>query len=634
MSSRVFTLIRLSLLAVYVAMLLYSHAFSLPYIDHPDEPAFYLAGQVWIGNFDMGSYMRGYPPAYIALELLISQALRLFGFAEMSQTINVMRWIAVAVSAATLWLIFSAAREAAGDWASVVAGTAWIASPFVVSHGVYATPDPLVYLAVAGALWLSILAIKRERTGYALIAMVVGAAAVLIKLMVVPALLAGVAGLFFWLRDRRLGGRLLASQFDVALTTAFLALIVFNSYSLLTPYEDSLAQSEIGIIRREGAQSTLFNLVNAERVINNVSYVFVPLGAGGVLPWLLGGAVAWLLARSARIDWRTIALCLIAILAVPWIMASFTAIGLQRIRDVFPAMTALCVLIGIAAAQIWRALPPQRLWRWLYYGAVALWIIFAIAPNFNAALALVSERGFPDRRAAFRAWADASLEANWVAVPREYEKVFNPFWSGLTGAQWFDWLVYERPPMEKPLSYWRDERGMLYLVLPSELERADGADDYLAGTLRLKAFLNPPYQRGAEVVVYRTVPPQTPLEASFSDQVKLIGLDIEPSDEALRLRPYWQALRPLARDYSIYLHLTPLDSREILAQQDGSPKLKRPTSTWDDVEERLIGDWFTLSLPRACDVRLLMGVYDWQTGERLLLPDGADFVELWRKPCP
>lgn len=66
----------------------------------------------------------------------------------MSQTINVMRWIAVAVSAATLWLIFSAAREAAGDWASVVAGTAWIASPFVVSHSVYATPDPFVYLTV------------------------------------------------------------------------------------------------------------------------------------------------------------------------------------------------------------------------------------------------------------------------------------------------------------------------------------------------------------------------------------------------------------------------------------------------------------------------------------------------------
>lgn len=82
MFSRVFTSVRLLLLALHVAMLLHSHAFSLPYVDHPDEPAFYLAGQVWIGNFDMGSYMRGYPPAYIALELLISQALRLFGFAR------------------------------------------------------------------------------------------------------------------------------------------------------------------------------------------------------------------------------------------------------------------------------------------------------------------------------------------------------------------------------------------------------------------------------------------------------------------------------------------------------------------------------------------------------------------------
>ncbi len=75
MTARHFTLLRLLLLTLYVAMLLHSHAFSLPYVDHPDEPAFYLAGQVWLGKFEMGSYMRGYPPGYIALELLVSQLL-------------------------------------------------------------------------------------------------------------------------------------------------------------------------------------------------------------------------------------------------------------------------------------------------------------------------------------------------------------------------------------------------------------------------------------------------------------------------------------------------------------------------------------------------------------------------------
>jgi hypothetical protein len=98
MTAKRFTLLRLLLLTLHVAMLLHSHAFSLPYVDHPDEPAFYLAGQVWLGKFEMGSYMRGYPPAYIALELIVAQLLGWLGLPEMSQTVNVMRWIAVAVS--------------------------------------------------------------------------------------------------------------------------------------------------------------------------------------------------------------------------------------------------------------------------------------------------------------------------------------------------------------------------------------------------------------------------------------------------------------------------------------------------------------------------------------------------------
>jgi 4-amino-4-deoxy-L-arabinose transferase-like glycosyltransferase len=636
MSARHFTVVRLILLALYMAMLLHSHAFSLPYIDHPDEPSLYLAGQVWIGAFEMGSHMRGYPPAYLALELGIAQLLRALGFSEMSQTINVMRWIAMLVSGGTLWLIFSAAREAAGDWASLLAGITWLTAPIVVSHSVYATTDPVVCFAMAWSLWLSIVALRRERPHWALIGMGVGAMAVLVKFMVVPSLLAGVTALLFWLRDRKLGMRLLAGQLAIVSITAFLLFGVLRTEGQF-PYEDPNPDAEVNLIQREGVQSMLYNLANARRVLNNIGYVFVPVRDiyGIAVPlWLLSGAIAWLMARSARIDWRVILLCLIGILAVPWIMASFTEIGLQRIRDVLPAVTALCVLLGIAAAQVWRALPRKRLFYWLYGGAVALWIGLAILPNLMATLALVSERAFPDRRVELRQWADASLEAGWVAVPHSYEKVFNPFWSGLKGAQWFDWLNYGHTFGKEPLSYWRDQRGVLYIILPADQVLRDSRmNEYLAQMLPLKAFLNPPYRRGEEVFVYRTVPIQTPLEANFGDQIALLGMDLRLEAESLRVRLYWRAQQPPQRDYSLYLHLTPLASRQILAQQDGPPKARRPTSSWQDTDERLIGDWFTLNLSEACDVRLIAGLYDSATGERLRLPDGADYVELWRKPC-
>lgn len=163
------------LLAVHAVLLLHSHAFSLPYIDHPDEPAFYWAGQVWRGDFEMGSYMRGYPPAYIALELGVAQLAAALGFPQMAHTIQIMRLIAVIVSCATLWLILSAARQAANQWAALVAGSAWVASPYVLAHGVYATPDPFVYLTVAWALWLSIRAVKEGKASLAISAMGVGA---------------------------------------------------------------------------------------------------------------------------------------------------------------------------------------------------------------------------------------------------------------------------------------------------------------------------------------------------------------------------------------------------------------------------------------------------------------------------
>jgi hypothetical protein len=234
--------------------------------------------------------------------------------------------------------------------------------------------------------------------------------------------------------------------------TAFLVLGVFRSDSLLTPYEDSLPESEIGIIRREGAQSMLYNLTDVQRVLNNIRYVFVPVQELAALAWLIGGAVAWLAARSARLDWRAILLCLIAVLATPWIMASFTAIALHRIRDTLPATTALCVLIGMSAAQIWRVLPSGKAPRLLYSAAiVAYGSRSRLCQVARDTLTIVEERGYPDWRAELRQWADVNLEAGWIAVPAEHEKTFNPFWSGLQGAQWFDWLVYQGDFTEQPL---------------------------------------------------------------------------------------------------------------------------------------------------------------------------------------
>jgi hypothetical protein len=93
---------------------------------------------------------------------------------------------------------------------------------------------------------------------------------------------------------------------------------------------------------------------------------------------------------------------------------------------------------------------------------------------------------------------------------------------------------------------------------------------------------------------------------------------------------HWQALTPIAQNYTVFAHL--LDSTGILqAQQDNAPQQGRyPTSGWDAGET--IIDPYTLPLPANLvpgDYTLRVGLYLAETGRRLPLKNGAsDFVYL------
>ena len=75
------------------------------------------------------------------------------------------------------------------------------------------------------------------------------------------------------------------------------------------------------------------------------------------------------------------------------------------------------------------------------------------------------------------------------------------------------------------------------------------------------------------------------------------------------------------------------ESGEIVAQADYVPlwDARRPTTTWDDPDEIMLGREFTLGLPAdlpAGEYQLVSGLYDPVSGQRLLAPDGADYLVL------
>lgn len=106
-------------------------------------------------------------------------------------------------------------------------------------------------------------------------------------------------------------------------------------------------------------------------------------------------------------------------------------------------------------------------------------------------------------------------------------------------------------------------------------------------------------------------PPTGP--AQLSGGVRLAGYTFDGEGH---LRLYWQTDRPLSTRYKIFAQL--LDQGPV-AQSDHFPE--RPTTGW--LPGEIITDTHRLALPSGGPYRLIAGLYDPRSGERLPLRDGS-----------
>jgi hypothetical protein len=117
------------------------------------------------------------------------------------------------------------------------------------------------------------------------------------------------------------------------------------------------------------------------------------------------------------------------------------------------------------------------------------------------------------------------------------------------------------------------------------------------------------------VWVYRAgTGPQNPVTFTFRHGIRLIGYDVPPPPyhpgQTLRLQLYWQALEPVAEDYTVFVHV--LDQAgQLVAQQDNPPvRGTRPTSTWEP--GTVIVDPYDLLIPQDApvgDYAVTLGLY-------------------------
>jgi hypothetical protein len=132
-----------------------------------------------------------------------------------------------------------------------------------------------------------------------------------------------------------------------------------------------------------------------------------------------------------------------------------------------------------------------------------------------------------------------------------------------------------------------------------------------------------------------TANPQHTLNQPFGDGPKLTLLGYDLADEngqplsglasrpsALKLTLYWRSEAPLPVDYTTFVHLRDAKGQTV-AQKDQPPlDGAYPTSLWDPGE--IMADTILLPLPDklpANGYKLVVGLYDFQTGQRLVVPD-------------
>jgi hypothetical protein len=125
-----------------------------------------------------------------------------------------------------------------------------------------------------------------------------------------------------------------------------------------------------------------------------------------------------------------------------------------------------------------------------------------------------------------------------------------------------------------------------------------------------------------------------PLEVTLGNAFRLADITLPTAIEPGRPLPVefrWQALASSAVDYTVFLQLLNPDGG-LVAQQDSSPNGGySPTTGW--TPGQTVISRHALGLPADLppgDYRLITGLYNPATGQRLATGEGTDFVELGR----
>lgn len=126
------------------------------------------------------------------------------------------------------------------------------------------------------------------------------------------------------------------------------------------------------------------------------------------------------------------------------------------------------------------------------------------------------------------------------------------------------------------------------------------------------------------------------VEYIFGEEIALIGFarpEAVARGATLTLQLFWRAQKPIAEDYTVFVHLVDANGN-LIAQDDAPPQRgASPTSFWDAGE--IIADAYALAIPREAppgEYAIRIGLYRAGDGARLAVRGGVDHITLTTIP--
>lgn len=561
-----------------------TYDFSLPYVDHPDESFFYLAGQGLRGLNDQSFYVF-YPPGIVFLQagvqIVLEKVFRVYGAAGAIQAV---RFLATLANLGTIILTALLARQIADEKAGWIAAALYALAPMIVREGVLAIPDVFLYLAFVAAFYLAALALSRDNAANLILwSLIAGLVVVAFKYNVMAGLVpAAIATLVYVRRDFKARWWLILAE--VMLILGFVGLSVLR-------YDPAFWQRpESGVPFEDGVR----NMLNPAKITHRIWFVFAWISPALVLPPLAIGGIAlgYAIQKGERTIRHGIAVIgLLLIFTVPFMVGYFSDVA-GRPKDIIPVISIVFALVGAGLIQIEWAMHSK-------FGHLASWLVVAVAVMVFGIYAyqlipLIRDRTRSDSRVDLRAWFNVNVESEWVLVDYEHQSVFNPMWGGLTGPTWVNWWLVDEPQEIDVVQFYR-ERGVPYAAIAEWRYEALPAEQ--REQLLVLNHFGSPEQRGPVSVALRLYPPEHALDLVWEGGIHAIAYDLAIDSVpggSVELRLYWQADQSPSLNYSLFMHLVPDATYEVLAQSDGSPGVPhRPTSTWADADEVIVGDLFS-----------------------------------------